>query len=203
MTTKLLVIYCSMYGRQGAAASALVEAMAHEVAAGARATNGVEAVVMRVPDLVSEDASPKNRTASVPVASAEELQEFDAIIFGIPAWHSNMAVQMQDFLRQISALGKHGELVGKVVSIFTSTRGVGMSAIFPIFPVLFGRGMITVGWHSPDPGWSVIGGGMETPSATVVTASAQDVSPSHSAPLLAEARSHGRYVAKIAKQLWP
>ena len=49
--TKVLVLYYSMYGH--------IETMAKAVAEGARSIEGVEVIIKRVPELVSEDVALK------------------------------------------------------------------------------------------------------------------------------------------------
>ena len=75
--TKVLVLYYSSYGH--------IEAMAAAVAEGAASVPGTEVVVKRVPELVPEEvargAGMKTDQAA-PIASPEELADYDAIIFG-------------------------------------------------------------------------------------------------------------------------
>ena len=57
-----------------------------------------------------------------PIATVEELPEYDAIIFGTPTRYGNMAAQMKNFLDQTGALWASGKLVGKVGSVFVLQR---------------------------------------------------------------------------------
>ena len=75
---KVLVLYYSSYGH--------VEAMAHAEAEGARA-GGAEAVVKRVPELVPGDVAKEKGfklDQPAPVATIDELFEYDAVIFARP-----------------------------------------------------------------------------------------------------------------------
>ena len=114
--SKILVLYYSMYGH--------VETMAKNIAEGARQVAGVEVVVKRVPELMSEEVA---RNAGVKldqeaaVAAPAELGDYDAVIFGTPTRFGNMAAQMRNFLDQTGSLWMEGKLVGKVGSVFTST----------------------------------------------------------------------------------
>ena len=77
--TKVLVLYYSSYGH--------IEPMAYAVAEGAREVEGVEAVVKRVPELVSEEVagSPHFKLDQpAPIAKPDELDHYDAIIVGTP-----------------------------------------------------------------------------------------------------------------------
>lgn len=75
---KILVLYYSMYGH--------IETMAHAVADGANRVDGVEVVVKRVPETMQAEAFAKagGKTQNAPVATPQELAEYDAIIFGTP-----------------------------------------------------------------------------------------------------------------------
>ena len=93
--TRVLVVYYSMYGH--------VEAMADAVAEGARMVNGVEVVIKRVPEIIPEDqarAIGVKLDQRAPIATADELADYDAIIFGTPTRFGNMAAQMRNFLDQ-------------------------------------------------------------------------------------------------------
>ena len=113
--TKVLVLYYSSYGH--------IEAMATAVAEGAREV-GAEVTIKRVPELVPEEAG---RRAGIkldqpaPIATVQELPDYDAIIFGTPTRFGNMCSQMRNFLDQTGGLWVHDRLVGKVGSVFCST----------------------------------------------------------------------------------
>ena len=79
---KILVLYYSMYGH--------IETMAHAVADGANRVDGVEVVVKRVPETMQAEAFAKagGKTQNAPVATPQELAEYDAIkpaVCGRPA----------------------------------------------------------------------------------------------------------------------
>ena len=92
---KILVLYYSMYGH--------TETMAKAVAEGARSVDGTEVTLKRVPEIIPEE---KARDAGVkldqsaPVATTDELADYDAIIFGTPTRFGNMCSQMRNFLDQ-------------------------------------------------------------------------------------------------------
>jgi len=113
--TKVLVLYYSSYGH--------IERMAAEVAAGVRDA-GAEAVVKRVPETVPADVAKKSGfklDQEAPLATVEELADYDAVIFGTPTRFGNMAGQMKNFLDQAGGLWMRGALVGKVAGVFTSS----------------------------------------------------------------------------------
>jgi len=114
--TKVLVLYYSSYGH--------IEQMAYAVAEGAREVKGVEAVVKRVPELVSEEVAKQSHfklDQPAPIATPNELGDYDAIIVGTPTRFGNMTAQMRNFWDQTGGLWMKGALVGKVGSVFASS----------------------------------------------------------------------------------
>lgn len=141
--TKVLVLYYSMYGH--------IETMAKAVAEGAAGVQGTEVDIKRVPELIPED---KAREAGVkldqeaPVASVDDLTDYDAIIFGTPTRFGNMCAQMRNFLDQTGKHWMNGTLIGKVASVFTSTatqHGGQETTITSFHTTLLHHGMIIVG----------------------------------------------------------
>ena len=195
---KLLVLYYSMYGH--------VETMTQAVAEGARAVDGVEVTIKRVPELLSADklaqvGGKANQVA--PVADPKELADYDAIIFGTPTRFGNMAAQMRNFLDQTGGMWVKGGLIGKVASVFTSTGtgGGNESTIISFLPTLMHHGMIYVGLPYSCPELadiSEVKGGSPWGAATIAGA---DGSRQPSAKELAQARFQGRHVAQIAAKL--
>src|SRR5260221_6874005 len=109
--TKVLVLYYSSYGH--------IEEMANAVASGAREA-GATATVKRVPELVPQDvakASHFKLDQEAPLATPDELVDYDAIIIGTPTRFGNMAAQMKNFLDQTGNLWFGGKLIGKVASV--------------------------------------------------------------------------------------
>lgn len=196
--TKLLVLYYSMYGH--------VETMTQAIAEGARAVDGVEVTIKRVPELLSADklaqvGGKANQVA--PVADPKELADYDAIIFGTPTRFGNMAAQMRNFLDQTGGMWVKGGLVGKVASVFTSTGtgGGNESTIISFLPTLMHHGMIYVGLPYACPELadiSEVKGGSPWGAATIAGA---DGSRQPSEKELAQARFQGRHVAQIAAKL--
>ncbi|WP_250453941.1 NAD(P)H:quinone oxidoreductase [Caballeronia sp. ATUFL_M2_KS44] len=140
---KLLVLYYSMYGH--------VEAMAQAVADGARGVPDVEVTVKRVPETIPADQASVigvKLDQQAPVASIDELGNYDAIIFGTPTRFGNMAGQMRTFLDQTGGLWVKGALIGKVGSVFTSTasqHGGQETTITSFHTTLLHHGMVIVG----------------------------------------------------------
>jgi NAD(P)H dehydrogenase (quinone) len=140
---KVLVLYYSMYGH--------IETMAKAVAEGARSVEGTEVAIKRVPDLMPEDVARKagaKLDQAAPIATVDELPNYDAIIFGTPTRFGNMCAQMRNFLDQTGRLWLNGSLIGKVGSVFTSTgtqHGGQETTITSFHTTLLHHGMIVVG----------------------------------------------------------
>ena len=89
--TKVLVLYHSTYGH--------LETMAKAVAEGAREA-GAEVDIKRVPETVPADlakASGYKLDQEAPIATVEDLTNYDAIIVGVGTRYGRMASQMAAF----------------------------------------------------------------------------------------------------------
>jgi len=196
--TKVLVLYYSMYGH--------VETLAQAVAEGARAVDGVEVTIKRVPELMPPEVAKKHGAKldqAAPIADPKELGDYHAILFGTPTRFGNMAAQMRNFLDQTGSLWVKGALVGKVGSVFTSTGtgGGNESTIMSFVHTLMHHGMIYVGLPYACPELadvSEVKGGSPWGAATIA---GPDGSRQPSAKELAQARFQGRHVASIARKL--
>ena len=196
---KVLVVYYSSYGH--------IETMAQAVAEGARSVAGTEVTVKRVAELVPEDVARKSGMKieqEAPIASPNELGDYDAVIFGTPTRYGNMAAQMRNFLDQTGGLWVKGALVGKVGSVFASTatqHGGQETTITSFHTTLLHHGMIIVGLPYSFPGQTKmdeVSGG--TPYGATTLAGG-DGSRQPSENELDGARFQGRHVAEIAGRL--
>ena len=140
---KVLILYYSSYGH--------IEAMAYAQAEGAARVAGAQVTVKRVAELAPPEvcrASGFKLDQRAPLASPDELEQYDLIIFGTPTRFGNMAAQMRNFLDQTGALWARGALVGKVGSVFCSTasqHGGQETTITSFHNTLLHHGMIVVG----------------------------------------------------------
>lgn len=196
--TKVLVLYYSSYGH--------IETMAQAVAEGVREA-GAEAVIKRVPELVPEEVARKSGfklDQAAPIATVDELPDYDAIILGVPTRFGNMPAQMKNFLDQTGGLWFQGKLVGKVGSVFSSSNtqhGGQESTILSTHTVLLHQGMVIVGLPYAFQGqmtMAEISGGSPYGASTIAGA---DGSRQPSENELAGARYQGRHVAGIAAKL--
>jgi NAD(P)H dehydrogenase (quinone) len=140
--TKVLVLYYSSYGH--------IETMAMAVAEGVREASG-EPIIKRVPELVPEEVARSSGfklDQAAPIATIDELADYDAVIFGVPTRFGMMASQMRNFLDQAGGLWMKGALIGKVGSVFASTatqHGGQEATILSFHTFLLHQGMVVVG----------------------------------------------------------
>ena len=195
---KVLVLYYSTWGH--------VETMAKAVAEGATAA-GADVTVKRVPETMPEETAKAIHAKldqTAPVASPNELADYDAIIFGTPTRFGNMCGQMRNFLDQTGGLWAKGALIGKVGSVFASTgtqHGGQETTITSFHTTLFHQGMIVVGLPYSNAGltnMNEITGG--TPYGATTLANG-DGSRHPSENELTLARAQGKHVAEIAAKL--
>jgi len=198
----ILVLYYSSYGH--------CETMAYAQAEGATSVSGTSAVVKRVPELVPPDvakAAGFRLDQPAPIATVDELETFDAIIFGTPTRFGNMAAQMRNFLDQTGAIWMRGALVGKIGSVFCSTasqHGGQETTITSFHTTLLHHGMIVVGlpytYRELSTMSEVTGG---TPYGASCVAGIGDTLRMPTPLELTISRYQGEHVAKIAARLQP
>ena len=138
-----------------------------------------------------------------PLASPQELADYDAILFGTPTRFGNMAGQMRTFLDQTGGLWTRGALIGKLGSVFTSTGtgGGGETTITSFWHTLAHHGMLIVGlpYSAPElTDTSELRAGSPYGAATIA---GSDGSRQPSAKELALARFQGEHVARLALRL--
>jgi NAD(P)H dehydrogenase (quinone) len=197
--SKVLVLYYSTYGH--------IEQMAEAVAAGAREA-GAEVAIRRVPETVPEEIAKANHfklDQAAPVATVDELAEYDAIILGLPTRFGRMPGQVAAFLDQAGGLWATGKLNGKVGAVFGSTatqHGGQETTLFSGITNLLHFGMVIVGLpysFEKQMGLSEIHGGTPYGATTIA---AGDGSRQPSEIDLAGARFQGKHVAEIATKLF-
>lgn len=197
---KILVLYYSMYGH--------IEQMAEAVSEGVKAVEGVEVTIKRVPELMPIEVAQKagaKLDQKAPIATPQELANYDAIIFGTPTRFGNMTGQMRNFLDQTGGLWVKGSLVGKIGSVFASTgtqHGGQETTITSFHSTLLHQGMIIVGLPYSAAGltnMNEITGG--TPYGAT-TLAGSDNKRQVTENELELARFQGRHVAEISKRLF-
>ncbi|KAH8966362.1 hypothetical protein BDL97_03G021500 [Sphagnum fallax] len=120
MTTKVYIVYYSMYGH--------VAKLAEEILKGANSVEGVEATLWQVPETLPEEvllkmsAPPK---PDVPIIQPAQLADADGFIFGFPTRYGMMAAQFKAFLDATGGLWRTQALAGKPAGLFYSTGSQG------------------------------------------------------------------------------
>lgn len=197
--TKVLVLYYSSYGH--------IERMAEAVAEGARSVPGAEIVIKRVPELVPEDVARKAHMKleqAASIADPAELDQYDAILLGVPTRFGRLPAQMANFWDQTGSHWMKGTLVGKVGSAFASTasqHGGQETTLFSAITTMMHQGMVIVGLPYTFAGqmrMDEITGGSPYGATTL---SGGDGSRMPSENELEAARFQGRHVTEIAAKL--
>jgi NAD(P)H dehydrogenase (quinone) len=196
---KVLVLYYSSYGH--------IETMANAIAEGARET-GATVDVKRVPEtapLEIAQAAHFKLDQAAPVATIEELKDYDAIIVGTGTRFGRMSSQMAAFWDTAGGVWARGELNGKIGAAFTSSatqHGGQETTLFSILTNLLHFGMTIVGLDYGFAGQmrndEVVGG---APYGATTIANG-DGSRQPSETELEGARYLGRRVANTAAKLF-
>ena len=197
--TRVLVLYYSSYGH--------IDALARAEAEGARSVVGVSADLKRVPETVPAQIRARagyREDFDTPIASVDELPDYDAVIIGTPTRFGNMAAQMKQFIDQAGGLWARNAMVGKVGAAFTSTgsqHGGHEAAILSTHLPMLHLGMLIVGLPYSFAGQTgvdqVIGGSPY--GAGTVAGGDGALQPTEAD--LAGARFQGRHVAGVAARL--
>ena len=166
---KLAIIYYSSTGTNYQFALA-----AHEAAAEAGANVRLRKVQELAPD-EAIDSNPQWRahvdaTKDVAVATNDDLEWADAILFGTPTRFGNVTAQLKQFLDQTGGLWFEGKLINKVVSGFTSAsnpNGGQESTLLSLYTTMLHWGAIIVNPGYTDPSIFASGGNPYGASTTV------------------------------------
>ena len=196
---KILVLYYSTYGH--------IETMAEAVAEGARSTGAI-VDIRRVPETVPEESAARNHfklDQKAPIATVDDLENYDAIIVGTGTRFGRISSQMAAFLDQAGGLWARGALNGKVGAAFTSSatqHGGQEVTLFSIITNLLHFGMTIVGLPYSFQGQmrndEVVGG---SPYGATTIANG-DGSRQPSETEIEGAKFQGRHVAEITAKLF-
>jgi NAD(P)H dehydrogenase (quinone) len=197
---KVLVLYYSSYGH--------IETMAHAVAEGARSA-GASVDVKRVPETAPAEiakAAHFKLEQKAPIASIEDLGNYDAIIIGCPTRFGRMPSQMAAFLDQAGGLWMRGALNGKVGGAFTSTasqHGGQEVTLFSIITNLLHFGMTIVGLPYSHTGMMTLDEIVGGSPYGATTISGGDGKRQPTAIELDGAKHQGALIAQTAAKLFP
>lgn len=196
---KVLVLYHSTYGH--------IEQMAEAVAEGARRVEGAVVDIKRVPETVPAEvakAAGYRLEQAAPIATVNDLENYDAIIIGAGTRFGTAASQMRAFLDQTGGLWAQGKLMGKVGGAFTAsaTQHGGQETTFAGFHNFFlHHGMLVAGLPYAYAGQmnmdEIVGGSPY--GATTLTKGDGSRMPSEIE--LDGARFQGEFIAKTAQKL--
>jgi NAD(P)H dehydrogenase (quinone) len=195
---KVLVLYYSSYGH--------IEIMAKAVAEGAREA-GAQVDIKRVPETAPLEVAQKAHfklDQDAPVATVEDLANYDAVIVGTGTRFGRMSSQMAAFFDQAGGLWARGALHGKVGGAFTSTatqHGGQETTLFSIITNLLHFGMVIVGMdygHAGQMTLDEVTGGSPYGATTIAGG---DGSRQPSENELVGARYQGRKIAETAIKL--
>lgn len=196
---KVLVLYHSTYGH--------TEAMAEAVAEGARSA-GADVDIRRVPETVPEDvarSSGYKMDQKAPIATVQELTNYDAIIVGAGTRFGRLPSQMAAFWDMAGGLWATGALNGKVGGAFSSTatqHGGNELTIMSMIHNLMHFGLTIVGLdygYAGQSGVDTVRGGSPYGASTVTDS---DGSRMPSEDELGGARYQGRRVAEVAAKIF-
>jgi NAD(P)H dehydrogenase (quinone) len=166
--TRVAVIYYSSTGH--------VHRLAEAVEEGAREA-GAETRLRRVEELAPDEAIRQNpdwaahrdATLGVEVATLDDLEWADAMVFGSPTRFGNVAAQLKQFLDQAGPLWAEGRLAGKIASGFTSSQnahGGQETTLLALYNTMFHWGAIVVAPGYTDPRVFAAGGNPYGASST-------------------------------------
>ena len=197
--SKVLVLYYSPYGH--------IEALANAVAEGARET-GAKVDVKRVPETVPAEIAKAHHfklDQAAPIATIDDLANYDAIVIGTGTRFGRISSQMATFLDQAGSLWMRGALHGKVGGAFSASgtqHGGQEATLFSIIANMLHFGMLIVGLdygHTGQMTLDEITGGSPYGATTITGA---DGSRQPSANELQGAHYQGRRIAEVANKLY-
>jgi len=196
--SKVLVLYYSSYGH--------IEQMAQAVAEGVR-EGGAQVDIKRVPETAPIEVAKAayfKLEQDAPIATVQDLADYDAVIIGVPTRFGRLPSQMAAFLDQAGGLWASGKLVGKVGSVFGSTatqHGGQETTLFSVITNLLHFGMVIVGLpysYGAQMGLTEIHG-LSPYGATTIAGGDGSRQPSQIE--LDGARFQGKHVAEVTNKL--
>lgn len=152
-TPNVAVIYYSSTGT--------IHQLAETVAVGATEA-GADVRLLRVAEIAPKEviagvqpwAEHAASTEHIPVATTDDLEWADAVVFGTPTRFGNVASQLKQFLDTLGGMWARGLLADKVYSGFTSTsqlHGGQESTLLALYNSIYHFGGFIVPPASPTP----------------------------------------------------
>lgn len=203
MSTKIKVIFHSLYGHVYQLAEALAE--------GARSVPGTEVEILQVAETLPDEVlvkmgalEAKKAFAHIPVAKPSDLADADGLLFGSGTRFGSASAQLQAFFDSTGGLWAKGALIGKPAGVFVSTgtqHGGQETTLVSMHTFLLHHGMVVVGVPYAAQELTKmddVTGGSPYGAGTLAGA---DGSRQPSANELAIARFQGKHTAQIAAKL--
>ena len=198
--TNVLIVFYSTWGHMYQMAKAVEE--------GAKSIKGTTVRLSQVAELIPKEKwdegikKAKGMMKDIPIATNDDLEWADGIVFGTPTRYGNMASQMKQFIDQTGNLWQKNALVDKIAGFFTSTAsihgGQETTLITSMIP-MFHLGMIIVGIPYTETKLFALEGGGTPYGASTVTGGDGSRMPSENE--LEIAKTLGKRVATIAKKV--
>ncbi|BCR84377.1 putative NADH-quinone oxidoreductase Pst2 [Aspergillus chevalieri] len=119
MAPKVAIVFYSLYGH--------IVQLAEAEKKGIEAAGG-QADIYQIPETLSEDVLTKMHAppkSSHPVATPEDLLNYDAVLFGIPTRYGNFPAQWKTFWDRTGGIWATGGFWGKYAGLFVSTGTLG------------------------------------------------------------------------------
>ena len=198
----VLVLFYTTYGHNFTMAKAAVEGVSQA---------GANAVLKRIPETLPDEVLAKmgaleaaKNWADVPVATPDDLKDYDAIIWAVPTRFGGIPAQVKTFIDATGGLWFTDALVGKVGSVMSSSNtqhGGQESTIHSMHTTLLHHGMVIVGLpysFKGQNGIEEVKGGSPY-GATTIAGPTGERQPSKDE--LDAARFQGKHVASIATKL--
>ncbi len=203
MSTKIKVIFHSLYGH--------VYKLAEAIAEGARSVPGTEVELLQVQETLPDEVlakmgavEAKKAFAHIPLAKPADLAEADGLLFGSGTRYGSASAQMQAFFDSTGGLWVKGALVGKAGGVFVSTgtqHGGQETTLVSMQTFLFHQGLVVVGvpyaaqelTHMDD-----ITGGSPYGAGTIAGTKGERTPTANE---LAIARFQGKHTAQVAAKL--
>ncbi|MFW8566672.1 NAD(P)H:quinone oxidoreductase [Orrella sp. 11846] len=196
-SVRLAIVYYSTYGTNYAMAKAAQEA-AEKMGAQVRllkvAETAPEQVVANTPAWKAQ----ADKTADMPVASAEDMQWANAYLFSAPTRFGVMASQMRAFIDTLGGIWAKGELANKAASAMSSAQNMhgGQEAtLLSMYATFMHWGSIIVPPGYTDPVIFASGG---NPYGASATANGEPLSDALKDSIRHQTQRLVTYAAKIA-----
>ncbi|WP_435742547.1 NAD(P)H:quinone oxidoreductase [Nocardioides sp. SYSU DS0663] len=119
--TNLAIIYYSSYGTTHRMAQRVAEA-AEKQGADVRLRHVAETAPSEVVEGQEAWAAHRREVEDQPVATPEDLDWADAVVFGSPTRYGHVTSQLQAFIDTLGPLWGQGKLADKVYTAFTSSQ---------------------------------------------------------------------------------